>query len=383
MPSSSRPPGPLARTVVQLKATGSTGRLSSNPFPLNRVFYTTAQDVRFADRRQGVKMNRVIVWLACLCLLACGGGASSDTSTPNPAPPLPPVITTQPTKVIAVSGTTASFSVVASGAGAFSYQWRRSGTDIAGATQASYSLVVGHADDSAAFSVKVSSPTGSVSSSEALLRVTPAAASTPNHVRVLYVIPMDRAYRQEWSNNIQNACMDLQVWLMGQLGGKTFTLYAAAPEVIYLPHTSDYYLSDTWTKVLSEVQAFLPVSNTTPDTTWLLYVDVLHGCNLPGRLGAGMQGLTMLPRGDMEGLAGAPCLVDDCGTTYCFPTPRYTGGLGHELGHAFGLPHPPGCDAGLGTCDSQALMWLGYTTYPNTYLRADEKALLLASRFFH
>jgi hypothetical protein len=66
---------------------------------------------------------------------------------------------------------------------------------------------------------------------------------------------------------------------------------------------------------------------------------------------------------------------------YTQPVTRYIGGAGHELGHALGLPHPPGCEAGLATCDQNALMWAGYAAYPNTYFRADEKALLRASPF--
>jgi hypothetical protein len=56
---------------------------------------------------------------------------------------------------------------------------------------------------------------------------------------------------------------------------------------------------------------------------------------------------------------------------------RWVGGLGHELGHAFGLPHPAACDAGLSGCPGNAaLMWTGYAVYPNTALLADDKAAL-------
>lgn len=55
--------------------------------------------------------------------------------------------------------------------------------------------------------------------------------------------------------------------------------------------------------------------------------------------------------------------------------------LGHEFGHSLGLPHPPGCDVSVATCDSNALMYLGYFNYPNTYLRVDDKSTLNASPF--
>ena len=64
---------------------------------------------------------------------------------------------------------------------------------------------------------------------------------------------------------------------------------------------------------------------------------------------------------------------------YDGPLGRWFGGLAHELGHTFGLPHPPGCDEGQAACDRSALMGDGYSSYPNTYLRDDEKSVLRRS----
>ena len=141
------------------------------------------------------------------------------------------------------------------------------------------------------------------------------------------------------------------------------TLYRVQPEICRLPRPADFYASDSWSKVFSDVQGCAPVTYDSTSFAWVLYVDIAHACNAPGRLGAGTRGVMMMPRQDMDGLIGAR-YIDDCGVEYRFPPSRYIGGAGHELGHAFGLLHPPGCDAGLQTCDQNALMWAGYFMYP-------------------
>jgi hypothetical protein len=209
---------------------------------------------------------------------------------------------------------------------------------------------------------------------------TPAPSPRAGGVRVLYVIPQDRSFRSDYNTAIGNAMRDLQSWFRGQLSGKTFSLVGPT-ESCRLPRTADYYASDSWSKVLSDVQQCALVSGGAMSFVWVLYVDIVHTCNAPGRLGAGGNGITMMPRQDMDGLIGAR-YIDDCGIEYRLPPSRYIGGAGHELGHAFGLPHPPGCDDGLPSCDQNALMWAGYSLYPNTYLRPEEKALLLRLSFF-
>ena len=67
------------------------------------------------------------------------------------------------------------------------------------------------------------------------------------------------------------------------------------------------------------------------------------------------------------------CLAEPGDYFYCGEGPLYPGSLGraaigglaHELGHALELPHPPGCDEGLASCDHYSLMHLGYTVLPH------------------
>ena len=87
-----------------------------------------------------------------------------------------PTVSSAPQGVTVLEGETAAFSVSATGVGALSYQWRKNGTDIAGATSTTYATApVTLQDDGAQILVVVSNATGSVPSPAVLLSVQPAA----------------------------------------------------------------------------------------------------------------------------------------------------------------------------------------------------------------
>jgi len=88
----------------------------------------------------------------------------------------PPVIVTSPQDQNVYPGGTATFSVTATGTAPLTYQWRKDGTAIAGATGSSYTLVNAQASDTGGYSVKVSNTLGSVESAEALLMVSDVAS---------------------------------------------------------------------------------------------------------------------------------------------------------------------------------------------------------------
>src|SRR4029077_7956766 len=96
------------------------------------------------------------------------------------AAPTAPSITTQPVSQSVQAGQSATFSVVATGTAPLSYQWRRNGTAIAGATGATYHTpATSSADNGAVFSVVISNAAGTITSSNAHLTVT-AAPPAPN-----------------------------------------------------------------------------------------------------------------------------------------------------------------------------------------------------------
>ena len=91
------------------------------------------------------------------------------TPTPTPAPPS---ITQQPRNATVIVGQTATFRVKATGAPPLRYQWRKNGTNIAGATSPTYvTPPTTPADNGARFSVVVRNSVGSVTSKNAQLKV--------------------------------------------------------------------------------------------------------------------------------------------------------------------------------------------------------------------
>ena len=106
---------------------------------------------------------------------------SAGTVTSNTAVltvnPVAPSITTQPASQTITAGQTATFSVTASGTTPLSYQWRKNGTAISGATSSSYTTPAETTSDNGAqFTVVVTNSVGSVTSNAATLTVN---AATP------------------------------------------------------------------------------------------------------------------------------------------------------------------------------------------------------------
>ncbi len=89
-----------------------------------------------------------------------------------------PSISTQPANVTVSPGSSATFTVVASGTAPLSYQWQKAGAPISGANGASYTTPATVSDDSGSgFSVVVSNSAGTVTSRTAVLTVGGAAPS--------------------------------------------------------------------------------------------------------------------------------------------------------------------------------------------------------------
>jgi hypothetical protein len=88
---------------------------------------------------------------------------------------LPVVITARPLDQTVIAGQNASFSVTATGTLPLTYQWRCNSTPIPGATASAYTRTnLQPADGGGSYSVIVSNTVASVTSSNAVLTVTPS-----------------------------------------------------------------------------------------------------------------------------------------------------------------------------------------------------------------
>jgi len=104
---------------------------------------------------------------AAVCLLLSGLFLARPCAAGGP----PPVITVQPlSQTVPYLGTVA-FSVSASSETTLTYQWRKNGAGIAGATSSSYTITNAQTGNEGSYSVKVYNGGGSVKSSNAILTV--------------------------------------------------------------------------------------------------------------------------------------------------------------------------------------------------------------------
>ena len=102
---------------------------------------------------------------------AVGPAVSSVAELTVVTTPLAPVITAQPSSRTIIAGSSTTLSVVASGVPAPGYQWRRNGSDLPGATGASYTINSAASGDSGTYQVVVTNGVGTVLSAPAVVQV--------------------------------------------------------------------------------------------------------------------------------------------------------------------------------------------------------------------
>jgi hypothetical protein len=211
-------------------------------------------------------------------------------------------------------------------------------------------------------------------------------------VRIVYLVPTDRPVRKDYVHHLEAAIEHLQVWFRNETGdGTTFSIdkrnvvevvQTSQPAAWYSASPAGEYSLWFWNNVLAEAFALTGGMFLDPNAVWAFYIDSDPGC---GQAVGATSGVALLPANDLRGLAGQPNIPPCAGASpdtagVC----RWVGGLGHELGHAFGLPHPRTCEDGDANtvCPNNALLWLGYITYPQTFLLQEDKTALAENPFF-
>ena len=221
-------------------------------------------------------------------------------------------------------------------------------------------------------------------------------AATPKLVRLIYLVPSDRVLRNDYRTGITNSILHLQTFYQNELGnGLRFTLHDPIVESYTLSHPAEYYRSTPssqtspqylwfWENVVIEGLTLTGGGFNDPNNRWIFYIDADLLC---GQVIGGATGVSVMAKNDFRGLVGeqnvpaCPAELPDNGGYF-----RWVGGAAHEIGHSFGLPHPPGC-GGPGGCTggstaANSLMWSGYAIYPNTYFLSSDKLTLLSTGFF-
>lgn len=92
---------------------------------------------------------------------------------------LPPVIMLPPAGGRVFAGDPFELAVTASGTGPLSYQWQHAGTNLAGATLGTYTVVAARTADAGSYRVTVTNPFGSAASDDADVVVTPKETVEP------------------------------------------------------------------------------------------------------------------------------------------------------------------------------------------------------------
>ena len=157
---------------------------------------------------------------------------------------------------------------------------------------------------------------------------------------VYYVVANDESYSQAEYDAIKRATREIQAWFQVNTGGLTYTFAYADTVVFYQAREStSYYKEDWWGLLLAEMgQLGHPIWE--PGFVVSLWIKSgraeglgLGGQWCEGYCGVAISAVENFPEFNDFGR----CPTDPDGNMWpCVPH----GTMAHELGHAFGLPHP-------------------------------------------
>lgn len=201
------------------------------------------------------------------------------------------------------------------------------------------------------------------------LVIIPTVNPIPYSVVAYLITPTDKSFNPDYYRAVRSAIVDVQSWYKNQMGdNKTFTLNPVIIDTLTGLHPSSWFNSNNGDSLYNGTVAYA-FYNTKYELKQLLgsKYDSAHNvyfvfvpADFPDETvprGVAAEGLQ-----NLEGLASR------------YPD-SWRGGVGHALGHAFGLtevavPNPDG------------IMSEGFTKYPACVLKPAEKDSLNISPFF-
>ncbi len=221
---------------------------------------------------------RLGVLLTTLALASCLGGPGPEA----------PTITDQPKDKAVFVSQTANFDIGVTGKPPFTFQWYRNGVVIDGATAATYTTpILTSADSGAKFSVKISTPSGSVTSSQAVLTVKDKPTVTTDPVSTSVAVGASVSLTVAGSGD----SLTYQ-WLRDELpitgatsATYTFTAVAADDGAVfraYVVNPGGYAVSAPATVTVNDVPAFAiqPFSQTVGSGDPVAFTVLATGGNL-------------------------------------------------------------------------------------------------------
>jgi uncharacterized repeat protein (TIGR02543 family) len=178
--------------------------------------------------------------------------ASSAASVTTNAAAVTPTISTQPISATKYAGQSIDFTVVATAAdsGSLSYQWKKNGTDISGATSATYTIASVASGDSASYTVVVTNTKNgttatSTSNAASLIFGTATQLSTPTAPTVSATAGSTTSITISFSSVANTSSYTVRVFDAGVLVGTERTNFTSGSAVTELGASTTYTVTVT------------------------------------------------------------------------------------------------------------------------------------------